>query len=167
MSQRQEAILKLLLEHGCGLTVVAQNQLLKHLGKLSNTDATDLVIGLGQLFDTNRTRFGTAVANQMLSDRITAQHKAGWPPAQTQAKVVDHVNHKKVLELLAVDHGLTRWEAQFAESLVRQLESGSYLSPAQLRKVDQILTRLDEQGIQATREGQAPHMDLDNDGSEE
>ena len=49
------------------------------------------------------------------------------------------------LKLLELDHGLTRWEVEFIESLVKQLEAGVVISVRQRKKLHSIYEeRLDE-----------------------
>lgn len=55
--------------------------------------------------------------------------------------VNDKTGYEKVSDLLDIDEGLSEWEIDFAESVVKQLEDGRQLTEKQKSKLDQILDK--------------------------
>lgn len=67
-------------------------------------------------------------------------------------RVRDKANHKLVLELLELESGLTKYEVDFAESIVQQLESGITLSFKQQEKLRQIYEQRIEEAPDTTED---------------
>lgn len=67
-------------------------------------------------------------------------------PNPNESKVADKQSYAKVLALLDVESGLSDWEVNFAESVVKQLEAGNLLTATQRNKLEEILLRTEEEG---------------------
>ena len=53
-------------------------------------------------------------------------------------RVRDVDNHVRVLELLDLEEGLSDWALKFIESIVKNLESGMFLTVRQKMKLDEL-----------------------------